>query len=106
MGFDVSVTGVAHFVPERDQDMLQALAIVVNDNMAGMVSKLLFSYLPTVFRTKVFDDETAARDWLRAQLVAIAQKERCPPHAGARIRRTTKNGRMVAARQPIRSASY
>ena len=31
MDFDVSVTGVDHFAPERDQDTLRALAVVVKD---------------------------------------------------------------------------
>ncbi|MBL7953109.1 MAG: hypothetical protein JNM62_15475 [Flavobacteriales bacterium] len=75
MDFDVSVTGVDHFRPERDQDTLRALAVVVNDNMAEMVTKLFFSYFPTVFRTHVFDGEDEARVWLEEQIVEIASEE-------------------------------
>ncbi len=75
MDFDVSVTGVDHFAPERGHDTLRALAVVVHDNMAEMVTKLFFSYFPTVFRTKVFDGEAEARSWLTEQLVEIAREE-------------------------------
>ena len=75
MDFDVSVTGVDHFAPERGHDTLRALAVVVHDNMAEMVTKLFFSYFPTVFRTKVFDGEAEARSWLKEQLVEIAREE-------------------------------
>lgn len=74
MDFDVSVTNVDHFGPEREQDTLRALAVVVNDNMAEMVTKLYFSYFPTVFRTKVFDQEEEARTWLMAQQVELEQE--------------------------------
>jgi hypothetical protein len=75
MDFDVSVTSSDHFGPERGQDTLRALAVVVNDNMAEMVTKLFFSYFPTVFRTKVFDTEDEARSWLKEQMVEIAREE-------------------------------
>lgn len=75
MDFDVSVTGVDHFAPEREQDTLKALAVVVNDNMAEMVTKLFFSYFPTVFRTNVMSNEIEARAWLKEQMVEIAREE-------------------------------
>lgn len=75
MDFDVSVTSVDHFGPERGGDTLKALAVVVNDNMAEMVTKLFFSYFPTVFRTHVFDNEEEARSWLKEQLVELAREE-------------------------------
>jgi hypothetical protein len=75
MDFDVSVTGVDHFAAERDQDTLRALAVVVKDNMSEMVTKLFFSYFPTVFRTRVFDDEEEARTWLKNQLVEVIKEE-------------------------------
>lgn len=74
MDFDVSVTRVDHFAPERDRDLLRALAVVVNDNMSEMVTKLFFSYFPTVFHTQVFSDEASARVWLHAQVAEIAQE--------------------------------
>lgn len=75
MDFDVSVTGVDHFAPERGRDTLRALAVVVNDNMSEMVTKLFFSYFPTVFRTKVMSSESEARSWLEQQVVEIAREE-------------------------------
>lgn len=71
MDFDVGVTAVDHFGPERDRETLRALALVVQDNMSEMVAKLFFSYFPTVFRTRVFDDEEEARGWLKQQLVEV-----------------------------------
>jgi len=65
MDFDVSVTTKDHFGPERGMDTLQALAVVVQDNMSEMVTKLFFSYFPQVFRTKVMDNEDDARVWLQ-----------------------------------------
>lgn len=73
MDFDVNVTNVDHFAPERGQDTLSAVAVVVADNMAEMVSKLYFSYFPQVFRTKVTDNEEEARAWLEVQMVELAQ---------------------------------
>jgi len=75
MDFDVSVTGVDHFGAERELDTLRALAVVVQDNMAEMVTKLFFSYFPTVFRTRVFDHEEEARQWLKTQLVEVIKEE-------------------------------
>lgn len=75
MDFDVSVTTVDHFAPERGMDTLQALAVVVQDNMSEMVTKLFFSYFPTVFRTRVFDGEHEARMWLEKQIVEIASEQ-------------------------------
>lgn len=75
MDFDVSITTVDHFGPERGNDTLQALAVVVQDNMSEMVAKLFFSYFPQVFRTKVMDNEDAARLWLQQQIVEIANAE-------------------------------
>lgn len=75
MDFDVGVTRVDHFGPERGEDTLRALAVVVNDNMAEMVTKLYFSYFPTVFRTKVVDSEEEGRTWLHAQLVELAHEQ-------------------------------
>lgn len=75
MDFEVSVTSVDHFAPEREQDTLRALAVVVSDNMSEMVAKLFFSYFPTVFRTKVMSDEAEARTWLKEQMVEIAREE-------------------------------
>ncbi len=71
MDFDVSVTTKDHFGPERGMDTLQALAVVVQDNMSEMVTKLFFSYFPQVFRTKVMDNEDDARVWLQQQMVEI-----------------------------------
>jgi len=71
MDFDVSITTVDHFGPERGTDTLQALAVVVEDNMSEMVAKLFFSYFPQVFRTKVVDNEDDARTWLHQQMVEI-----------------------------------
>jgi len=71
MDFDVSVTTVDHFGPVRGMDTLQALAVVVQDNMSEMVTKLFFSYFPQVFRTKVMDNEDDARVWLQQQMVEI-----------------------------------
>jgi hypothetical protein len=73
MDFDVSVTGVDHFAPERGRDTLRALAVVVQDNMAEMVSKLYFSYFPQVFRTKVTDDEEEAHAWLKGQMAELLE---------------------------------
>jgi len=75
MDFDVNVTNVDHFAPERGQDTLSAVAVVVADNMAEMVSKLYFSYFPQVFRTKVTDNEEEARAWLEVQMVELAQSQ-------------------------------
>ncbi|MBL8009933.1 MAG: hypothetical protein JNJ64_04950 [Flavobacteriales bacterium] len=75
MDFDMEVTGVDHFGPERGQDTLRALAVVVHDSMAEMVTELFFTYFPTVFRTGVFNDETEARRWLQLQLAEVTQKE-------------------------------
>lgn len=71
MDFDVGVTTVDHFAPERGSDTLQALAVVVQDNMMEMVAKLFFSYFPQVFRTKVMDNEDDARLWLQQQMEEI-----------------------------------
>jgi len=75
MDFDVSVTTVDHFGPERGMDTLQALAVVVQDNMSEMVTKLFFSYFPQVFRTKVMDNEDDARVWLQQQMVEIESEQ-------------------------------
>lgn len=75
MDFDVSVTTVDHFGPERGMDTLQALAVVVQDNMSEMVTKLFFSYFPQVFRTKVMDNEDDARMWLQQQMVEIESEQ-------------------------------
>lgn len=75
MDFDVKVTRVDHFAPERGADTLKALAVVVNDNMFEMVSKLYFSYFPQVFRTLVTDDEKEARTWLQAQLAELLEDQ-------------------------------
>jgi hypothetical protein len=71
MDFDIGVTGVDHFAPERGLDTLRALAVVVQDNMAEMVSKLYFSYFPQVFHTLVTDDEQEAHAWLKGQLAGL-----------------------------------
>ena len=75
MDFDVSVTTKDHFAPERGMDTLQALAVVVQDNMSEMVTKLFFSYFPQVFRTKVMDNEDDARLWLQQQMVEIESEQ-------------------------------
>jgi len=75
MDFDVSVTTKDHFGPERGMDTLQALAVVVQDNMSEMVTKLFFSYFPQVFRTKVMDNEDDARMWLQQQMVEIESEQ-------------------------------
>lgn len=75
MDFDMEVTGVDHFGPERGQDTLRALAVVVHDSMAEMVTKLFFTYFPTVFRTQVFNEEAEARRWLQQQLAEVIQEE-------------------------------
>lgn len=74
MDFDMEVTAVDHFGPERGQDTLRALAVVVHDSMAEMVTKLFFTYFPTVFRTQVFNQETEARRWLEQQLAEMRQE--------------------------------
>ncbi len=75
MDFDVNITTVDHFAPERGLDTLQALAVVVQDNMSEMVAKLFFSYFPQVFRTKVMDNEEEARVWLQQQMVEIESEQ-------------------------------
>jgi hypothetical protein len=75
MDFDVGVTGVDHFASERGQDTLRALVVVVQDNMAEMVTKLYFSYFPQVFRTKVTDSEDEARAWLVEQQLELLQEQ-------------------------------
>ncbi len=74
MDFDMNVTGVDHFGPERDQDSLRALAVVVHDSMAEMVTKLFFTYFPTVFRARVFGEEAEARRWLQQQLAEVGRQ--------------------------------
>jgi hypothetical protein len=75
MDFDMEVTGVDHFGPERGQDTLRALAVVVHDSMAEMVAKLFFTYFSTVFRTRVFQEEVEARRWLQQQLAEVLLEE-------------------------------
>lgn len=74
MDFDVRVTKVDHFAQERNGDTLCALAVVVQDNMSEMVSKLYFSYFPQIFRTRVLDDEIEALAWLKGQIAEVMQE--------------------------------
>lgn len=64
--FDVKVTSVDHFSAERGQDTIQALAVVANDRIAEMTTRLFFSYFPPHFPFRVFDSERTdeARMWI------------------------------------------
>ena len=69
--FDVQVTAVDHFAPERGTESLMALAVVAQDNVAEMVTKLYFSYFPPEFRFRIFAAEPEARAWLIDQRVVV-----------------------------------
>ena len=69
--FDVQVTAVDHFAPERGTESLMALAVVAQDNVAEMVTKLYFSYFPPEFRLRIFAAEPEARAWLLDQRVVV-----------------------------------
>jgi len=70
--FDVQITSSDHFAPERGKETLTALAVVANDSMFEMVSRLYFAYFPQVFNTRVFSSEQEARNWLLVYKPAIA----------------------------------
>lgn len=62
--FDVQVTTMDHFGPERQLDTIKALAVVAQDHVSEMVTKLFFSYFPPGFPCRVFEQEDEARAWL------------------------------------------
>lgn len=72
--FDVQITSSDHFAPERGKETLIALAVVANDSMFEMVSRLYFAYFPQVFNTRVFSSEQDARNWLLLHKPAIAER--------------------------------
>ncbi len=74
MDFDVRVTIVDHFAPERSSANLYALAVVVQDNMSEMVSMLYSSYFPQIFRIRVQDDEHEVLAWLKGQMAEVVQE--------------------------------
>ncbi len=73
--FEVRITTSDHFAPERGKDPLMALAVVAQDNVAEMVTKLYFSYFPQLFRIRIFTDEEEARTWLLEQREEIVRSE-------------------------------
>jgi len=74
--FEVRITTSDHFAPERGKDPLMALAVVAQDNVAEMVTKLYFSYFPQLFRIRIFTEEKEARAWLLEQREEIVRSER------------------------------
>lgn len=62
--FELAVTSIDHFKPERGKSHLMALAVVVCDGMGEAIAKLYFSYFPTDFPARVFHEERIAREWL------------------------------------------
>lgn len=69
--FDVQITSSDHFAPERGKETLTALAVVAQDSMVEMVSRLYFSYFPQDFNIRVFNNEPNALNWLR-QYIPVA----------------------------------
>ena len=74
--FEVRITTTDHFAPERGKDLLIALAVVAQDNVAEMVTKLYFSYFPQTFRLCVFNGEDEARAWLMLQREEVLGSEK------------------------------
>ena len=72
--FDVRITSSDHFAPERGKETLTALAVVAQDSMVEMVSRLYFSYFPQVFNARVFNNEQSALNWLRQFVPEAAQR--------------------------------
>ena len=73
--FEVRITTTDHFAPERGKDPLMALAVVAQDKVAEMVTKLYFSYFPQFFRIRIFTDEEEARAWLLEQREEIVRSQ-------------------------------
>src|SRR5436190_9499887 len=57
-----------HFRGESANRSIIALAVVTESGMMCSVTKFYFMYFPQAFPVKVFDDEDAARAWLRELL--------------------------------------
>lgn len=72
--FELSITSTDHFKPEEGKSGLRALAVVVSDSMGEAIAKLYFSYFPTEFPARVFNDEATAQAWLAEQLPGITAK--------------------------------
>lgn len=68
LDFKLEVTTRDHFLPERKESGLKALAVVALDAMGEAVAKLYFSYFPQGFATRIFASEQEAKAWLLEQL--------------------------------------
>lgn len=55
-----------HYVGPRAT--LVAIAVVTEGPMMSMIARLYFAHFPKVSRTRIFDSESEARDWLDRQL--------------------------------------
>jgi hypothetical protein len=59
---------VRDFAAEELPKMVKALALVSNSPLGKMVANLFFGLKPPSYPTKMFTDETAAREWLKQYL--------------------------------------
>ena len=62
-------TNVDHFLSERTQRRILALAVVAEGNIMHSVSKFYFGWFPQVFQANVFSEEDRALEWLREKLL-------------------------------------
>lgn len=69
--FDLSITSSDHFRSERGLSGLKALAVVAHDSMGEAIANLYFSYFPTDFPARVFNDEASARAWITTEHQAL-----------------------------------
>ncbi|MBL8001913.1 MAG: STAS/SEC14 domain-containing protein [Flavobacteriales bacterium] len=64
LDFELDVATKDHFGPEREEGLLRALAVVVEDNLTETIVRLAFGYFPPTFPVEVFTSEQEARTWL------------------------------------------
>lgn len=68
LDFELDVATNDHFGPEREEGLLRALAVVVEDNLTETIVRLAFGYFPPTFPVEVFTSEQDARTWLEGHV--------------------------------------
>lgn len=65
---DISVMQVDYFGKTNANEQLIALAIVTQDNLGEAMSGIYYSYHPQTFPTRIFRNESDAREWITGEL--------------------------------------
>lgn len=75
---DPSVMRTDLYAGSDGMEAVQALALVITDDLLPSVAQLYFTYFPQTFRTAVFRDEATARIWLARELEVLAERQDRP----------------------------